>query len=73
MAKLPATNALLACVAGAGLYIIYTTYQNMGGGALGVQRYCVSLCVRLLFNVHWRPKQCERQPRRRGEAKPLIV
>lgn len=39
MAKLPATNGLLACVATAGAYIIYTTYQNMGGGAVTLDRY----------------------------------
>lgn len=39
MAKLPATNVLLASVAAAGLYIIYTTYTNMGGGALSVERW----------------------------------
>lgn len=42
MAKLPVTNVLLASVAAAGLYIIYTTYKNMGGGALSVER-CVVL------------------------------
>lgn len=44
MAKLPATNGLLACVATAGAYIIYTTYQNMGGGAVTLDRY-VCACL----------------------------
>jgi ABC-type nickel/cobalt efflux system permease component RcnA len=41
MAKHPVTKGLLACVAGAGLYIMWTTYHNMGGSGLSVERWDV--------------------------------
>lgn len=39
MAKLPATNVLLASVFSSGLFIMFTTFKNMGGGDLSLKRW----------------------------------
>lgn len=52
MAKLPATNVLLASVSAAGAYIICTTYNALGGGRLSVER-CVRPSVGRSVDAAW--------------------